>query len=321
MVYSIVIPVYDEEAVLAETYARLVAVMEGAGEPFEIIFVNDGSRDRSPEILRDLSGWDRRVKVLNFSRNFGHQVAMTAGMDHAGGEAVVLMDADLQHPPELIPRMIAKWKEGCEVVFTVRDDKESYSPFMRFLMASFYSLLRRVSKLDIRYGQSDFRLMDRKVVDVFRTMREEDRFLRGLTEWVGFRQCGVTYQLEKRSAGRSKWSITKHIELAVDGIVGFSKAPLRIAMFCGVVTACLGFIEALRVVYLKAFCGIALTGWPELIVAVLFLGGLQLMTIGILGEYVGRIFEQGKGRPLYIVREALGFEDGTGAREARDGSR
>lgn len=307
--YSVVVPVYNEEDVLPELYRRLTAVMRSIGGPYEIIFVNDSSKDRTLDIIKDLNSKDSSIKVLTFSRNFGHQVALTAGMDHARGKAVILMDGDLQHPPELIPKMAEKWREGGEVIFTIRDDRGQYSWVMRSFMASFYFLLSKISKLNLQYGQSDFRLLDRKVVDVLKGLREEGRFLRGLTEWVGFRRCEVHFPLENRFAGASKWSFLKHIEFALDGIIGFSKTPLRIAVFSGAVVALLGFFEALRVIYLKVFCGIQLTGWPELIIAVLLLGGIQLITIGILGEYLGRVFEQGKQRPLYIVADKIGFID------------
>lgn len=307
--YSIVIPVYNEEDVLPELYRRLTTVMKSMGEPYEIIFINDSSKDRTLEMIKDLNSKDPGIKVITFSRNFGHQVALTAGMDHAKGKAVILMDADLQHPPELIPKMAEKWKEGSEVVFTIRDDRGQYSWVMRSFMASFYFILSKISKLSLQYGQSDFRLLDRKVVDVLKSLREQNRFLRGLTEWVGFRQCEVHFPLEDRFAGASKWSFLKHIEFALDGIIGFSKTPLRIAIFSGAAIALLGFFEALRVIYLKVFCGMQLTGWPELIIAVLLLGGIQLITIGILGEYLGRVFEQGKERPLYIVADKVGFAD------------
>lgn len=307
--YSIVIPVYNEEEVLPELYRRLTIVMRSMGEPYEIILVNDSSKDRTLEMIKDLNSKDSCVKVITFSRNFGHQVALTAGIDHAKGRAVILMDADLQHPPELIPKMVEKWKEGSEVVFTIRDDSGQYSWVMRSFMASFYFILSKISKLDLQYGQSDFRLLDRKVVDVLKSLREQNRFLRGLTEWVGFKQCQVHFPLEDRFAGASKWSFLKHVEFALDGIIGFSKTPLRIAIFSGAAIALLGFFEALRVIYLKVFCGMQLTGWPELIIAVLLLGGIQLITIGILGEYLGRVFEQGKQRPLYIITDKVGFTD------------
>ena len=307
--YSIVIPVYNEKEVLPELYRRLTAIMKSMGESYEIIFVNDSSKDRTLEMIKDLNSKDPGIKVITFSRNFGHQVALTAGIDHAKGKAVILMDADLQHPPELIPKMAEKWREGSEVVFTIRDDKKQYSWIMRSFMAAFYFLLGKISKLNLKYGQSDFRLLDRKVVDVLKGLREQSRFLRGLTEWVGFKQCEIHFPLEDRFAGASKWSFLKHVEFALDGIIGFSKTPLRIAIFSGAVIALLGFFEALRVIYLKVFCGMQLTGWPELIIAVLLLGGIQLITIGILGEYLGRVFEQGKERPLYIITDKVGFTD------------
>lgn len=307
MFVSIVAPVYNEEDVLLEFYRRVTAIMETLGFPYEIVLVNDGSRDGSLELMKELHARDERVKAVDLSRNFGHQIALTAGIDHATGRAVIVMDSDLQNPPELIPQMIEKWQEGYHVINMVRDDTSVYSPVVRLMGASFYALMKRISGLDLAYGQSDFRLMDRKVVDALKTMREGGRFLRGLTEWAGFQQVEIPYKLEKRFAGKSKYNLLKYISFAIDGIISFSIIPLRLAIFLGMIVAMLGFIEGVWYVYRKIFYGIPVEGWTELIVTTLFLGGLILVVLGVIGEYIGRIYNEVKCRPLYLVRELVGF--------------
>jgi len=306
---SVVAPVYNEEEVLPEFYRRLTAVMESVGKPYEIILVNDGSRDRSLQIIKELNAKDRRVKAVDLSRNFGHQIALTAGIDHAAGQAVIVMDSDLQNPPELIPQMVALWREGYDVVNTVRNDAAVYSPTVRLMGASFYGLMKRVSGLNLAYGQSDFRLMDRKVVQALQTMREGSRFLRGLTEWAGFQQTAIPYELEKRFAGKSKYNLLKYLSFAIDGILSFSIVPLRMAVFLGLFVAAWGFAEGVFYICKKVFFGIPVPGWTELIVTLLFLGGLILVVLGVIGEYIGRIYEEVKQRPLYFVKEHVGFHN------------
>ncbi len=307
-VYSVVVPVYNEEAILPELYRRLTDVMEGLGEPYEILFVNDGSRDHSLQIMHALHRQDPRVKVISFSRNFGHQMAITAGLDYARGDAVVIIDADLQDPPEVIPDLVAKWKEGYEVVYAVRTEREGETWFKELTAKLFYRLIRRITNVDIPLDTGDFRLMDRQVVETLRAMRERHRFMRGMSSWVGFRQTGVPYRRQARFAGETKYPFNKMLKFALDGITSFSYMPLQIATYLGFGIAALSalfivFVVIARLSGLQAFAGQATT-----LVAVLFLGGIQLISLGILGEYVGRIYEEVKERPLYIVSKTWGVE-------------
>ncbi|MEB3187523.1 MAG: glycosyltransferase family 2 protein [bacterium] len=305
-VFSIVVPIYNEEEVLPELYRRLTGAMDAQGETYELVFVNDGSRDRSLELLRGLADGDARLKVIDFARNFGHQAAITAGMDLATGDAVVVIDADLQDPPEVIARLAEKWREGYEVVYAIREKRQGDSLFKRSTAAAFYRLLRRVTSVDIPLDTGDFRLMDRRAIEAFKGLRERHRFVRGLVSWIGFRQTGVAFVRDERHAGVTKYPLRKMLKFAFDGLTSFSFAPLQLATYSGFVTAFTAFLGILWVVWVKLFTTEALPGWASQIVCTLLLGGIQLISLGIIGEYIGRIYDEVKGRPLYITREILG---------------
>lgn len=307
-VYSIVAPVYNEEVLLPEFYRRVVAAMEALGEPFELVLVNDGSRDRCYEIMRQLNEQDPRVKAINFSRNFGHQLAITAGIDYAAGQAVIVIDSDLQDPPEVIPRMIEEWKQGNQVVFAVRTEREGETAFKKATASFFYRLIRKITSVDIPVDTGDFRLMDRKVVDALKQMREQKRFMRGLSVWVGFKQTGVGYKRDARKAGETKYPLRKMLKFAMDGITAFSYLPLQLATYFGFAIAMLSVIGIVAVIILRLMTGNELAGQATTLVTVLFLGGVQLICLGIIGEYLGRIYDEVKRRPLYIVADELGFE-------------
>jgi dolichol-phosphate mannosyltransferase len=304
-VFSIVVPVFNEEEVLTELYKRITSVMDKLGEPYEIIFVNDGSNDGSLELMKTLHSQDNRVKIINFSRNFGHQIAITAGLDYASGEAVITIDADLQDPPEVIPSLIDKWKEGFDVAYGVREKRAGESFFKLATASIFYRFLGKVTDTDIPPDTGDFRLMSRKVVDSLKNIRERNRFVRGLVSWVGFPQIGVNYKREKRFAGCTKYPLRKMLKFAIDGISSFSFLPLRIASYGGFVISGVGLIYAIYVIFVKLFTTKMVPGWASLMVAILFLGGVQLIAIGIIGEYIARIGQETKQRPLYIIREII----------------
>ncbi len=306
---SIVAPAYNEEEVLPEFYRRVREVMDSVGEPWELILVNDGSRDNTLAVMRELHEKDPRVKIVSFSRNFGHQLAITAGLDYASGDAVVIIDADLQDPPEVIPELIAKWREGYDVVYAVRKERKGESWFKEWTAKFFYRLIYRITDVDIPKDTGDFRLMDRKVVEALRTMRERNRFMRGLSVWVGFKQTGVYYVREPRFAGETKYPFRKMLKFALDAITSFSYVPLQLATYTGFAIAGLSLVAVLVAVYLRLTTGRALLGQATTLVAVLFLGGIQLIFLGIIGEYLGRIYDEVKARPLYIVAETIGFND------------
>ncbi len=305
---TVVVPVYNEELVLQSFIGKVLEVLESLMLPFEIILVNDGSTDGSLSLMKRLRAEDARIKVISFSRNFGHQAALTAGIDAAVGDAVIMMDADLQHPPQLIPELIRNWELGSEVVYTIRKDTEKAGIFKKLTSHGFYKLMRLLTNVEITDGASDFRLMDRKVVERFRTIRERSRFLRGLVSWIGFKQVGIEFTAPKRLAGSSKYSVKRMMKFAVDGITAFSGVPLQLAMYFGFLIALFAFVYLAYAVIIRVFTNAAISGWASLIVTVLFLGGVQLITLGIMGEYVVRIYEEVKQRPIYIVDEALGFE-------------
>jgi polyisoprenyl-phosphate glycosyltransferase len=308
-IYSVVAPVYNEEALVAEFCRRAIAALEPLGEPFEVVLVNDGSRDRSLEIIRRLHEQDPRIKVINFSRNFGHQIAITAGMDYAQGQAVTVIDSDLQDPPEVIPQMIEEWKRGFQVVYGVRGEREGETAFKLATASLFYRLIRKITNVDIPLDAGDFRLMDRRVVEALSSMREQKRFMRGLSVWVGFKQTGVTYRRDARKAGETKYPLRKMIRFALDGITAFSYLPLQLASYVGFASAVISAIAIIIAIFLRltAIVPDALKGQATTLVAVLFLGGVQLIFLGIIGEYLGRIYDEVKRRPLYIVAEELGF--------------
>jgi len=308
--YSIIAPVFNEEGNLHELYAQMKQIRDSTGEAWELVLVNDGSRDRSAEIMQELRRQDPRVKIIDFAKNFGHQLAVTAGLDYAEGDAVVIIDADLQDPPAVILQMIEKWKEGYEVVYAVRSERKGESWFKEFTAKLFYRLIYRITDVDIPLDTGDFRLMDRKVVDTLKTMRERHRFIRGMTSWVGFRQTGVEYVREERFAGETHYPFKKMFKFALDAITGFSYLPLQIATYAGFAIAGLSAVGAILVVYARLFLAShAFQGQASTLVMVLFLGGIQLITLGIIGEYLGRIYDEVKGRPLYIVSQTSGFEE------------
>jgi len=309
VVLSIVVPVFNEEAVLPETYRRLTAVMEKLKEPYELLFVNDGSKDKSGVILEELAQKDRRVRVVHFARNFGHQAAITAGMDYARGEAVVVIDADLQDPPEVILEMVAKWREGYEVVYGKRIKREGETFFKRFTASLFYRFLQRMTNVDIPLDTGDFRLLDQKVVEIMRLLREKNRFVRGLVSWVGFRQIALPYVREKRFAGETKYPLRKMLKLAWDGITAFSDKPLKVASYIGFTLSLLSFIYLLVVLIGKLFGQSTVPGWASIVVINLFFNGVILIILGVMGEYIGRIYDEAKNRPLYIVEKVTTREN------------
>ncbi|MDN3362242.1 glycosyltransferase family 2 protein [Priestia megaterium] len=306
--YSIVVPVYNEEEVIHETYRRLTEVMRSTKEAYELLFVNDGSRDRTAEIIKEYSKQDPAVVLLDFARNFGHQIAITAGMDYARGEAVVVIDADLQDPPELILEMIEKWEQGFEVVYAKRTKRKGETYFKKQTAAMFYRFLRAMTDIDIPLDTGDFRLLDRKVCNQMNSIQEKNRFVRGLVSWVGFKQIAVEYERDERLAGESKYPLKKMLKLSMDGITSFSYKPLKLASYAGVTLSGIGFIYLLVVLYLKLFTESTITGWSSLIVIQLFFSGIILIILGMIGEYIGRIYDETKNRPLYIVREKYQFE-------------
>ncbi len=304
-IYSVVAPVYNEEESLPAFYARVVAVMETLGEPFELTLVDDGSHDRSWEIMRGLAQRDSRVRVVRFSRNFGHQMALSAGLEYARGQAVILLDADLQDPPEVIPQLIARWRTGAEVVYARRVSRRGETLFKRLTAATFYRLMRRLTSVPIPADTGDFRLLDRRVVDTLTAMREQHRFLRGLSAWVGFQQVAIPYERQQRFAGVTKYPLLKMLRFSLDAITGFSYAPLELATTAGFLLAGLSLLGVVAAAALRLF-DIAIQGQASTLILVLFLGGVQLIFLGILGEYLGRIYDEVRQRPLYIVREAIG---------------
>lgn len=323
--YSVVAPVFNEEALVEEFCRRTAAALEPLGEPFEIVLVNDGSRDRSLAIMRGVHEADPRVKILSFSRNFGHQLAITAGADYAGGRAVVVIDSDLQDPPEVIPELIAKWREGYQVVYAVREEREGETWFKTFTASFFYRLIARITSVDIPVDAGDFRLMDRKVVDALGRIREHHRFMRGLSVWVGFKSAGVPYKRHARKAGSTKYPLRKMLKFALDGITSFSYLPLQLATYMGFIVAALSFLFILVVIVMRLVSptaeDAAFYGQASTLAATLFIGGVQLLSLGIIGEYVGRIYDEVKGRPLYIVAEALGFSaDQEAGAQRKDGA-
>jgi dolichol-phosphate mannosyltransferase len=308
---SIVVPVYNEEEVLRELYTRIRQVMDPQDEPWELVLVNDGSIDCSAEVMRELYDQDPRVKGLSFSRNFGFQEAVTAGLFHALGDAVVLTDADLQDPPELIPKMIAKWREGYDVVYGVRTEREGETWFKQITAKVFYRAIHRITSVNIPLDTGDFRLMDRRVVKAILRMPERNRFLRGMVPWVGYKQIGIPYERQARFAGESKFkSMRQMLPFALDAITSFSYFPLQVSTYLGFISAAISLIAILVVILLRLFGQRQeLTGQATTLVAVLFLGGVQLISLGIIGEYLGRIYDEVKGRPLYLVDEKWGFDE------------
>jgi dolichol-phosphate mannosyltransferase len=311
--YSFVIPVYNEEKTILELYRRVVGVMERLDGAVELILVNDGSRDRSLQLMRDLHQKDPRICYLSLARNFGHQIAVTAGLNFVRGQVIVILDSDLQDPPEIIPDMIEKWRQGYQVVYAQRTQRRKESWFKRFTAYFFYRLLKQLADVEIPTDTGDFCLLDRQVVDVLNSMPERNRYIRGLRSWVGFRQTAIRFERDPRFAGEVKYTFSKSLALAVNGLVSFSKVPLRISTYVGLLAAVAAILMAFTVLYWRIFVpNSPLTGFTIILVAIFFLGAVQLVSIGILGEYVGRIYEEVKGRPLYTLAEMGGFSNQRG---------
>lgn len=307
---SILAPVFNEEPVLPELYRRVKSVMDDTPYSWELVLIDDGSRDGSARVIQELHKQDSRVKGVSFSRNFGFQVAVTAGLDHAQGQAVILTDADLQDPPEVFPRMIEKWQEGYDVVYGVRASREGETWFKLLTAKLFYRLIYRITEVEIPLDTGDFRLMDRRVVNAVRRMPERNRFLRGMVPWIGYRQTGITYERRARYAGESKFSsVRQMLPFALDAITSFSYLPLQLATYMGFALALLSLLAIIVVVVVRLFGpSTPLLGQATTLVVVLFMGGVQLISLGIIGEYLGRIYDEVKGRPLYLVDKKWGFE-------------
>ncbi|MGH9340645.1 MAG: glycosyltransferase family 2 protein [Acidobacteriota bacterium] len=305
---SIVVPVLNEAQTLPQLYERVCTVMEQELLPFELILVDDGSSDGSTQVILDLCREDQRVKAIELSRNFGHQMALAAGLDYSRGEAVVTMDADLQHPPELIPQLVRKWKAGYDVVYTSRRSTAGTGLFKDSSSRFFYRLISRLSEVEIPAGAADFRILDRKVVQVFQAMDERALFLRGLVSWVGFQQAEIPFDAAARQSAGSRYSLFKMLRFAVDGITSFSSIPLYLSAILGMVASLLGFIYAAYAVYARLFTNQTVEGWTSVIIALLVLGGVQLMALGVHGVYLGRMYNEVKKRPRYLVRRAFGFD-------------
>lgn len=302
---SIVIPCFNEEEVLDVLVTRLEESVTPLNIPFEVVLVDDGSKDRTWEILASYQTQKRNIKAVRLSRNFGHQLALTCGLDQARGEVVIIMDADLQDPPELLPAMLEKWREGFDVVYGKRSARHGESPAKRFFAFVFYRLITRIIKLEIPEDTGDFRLMDRKALRALQALRERHRFIRGMVSWIGFRQTPIFYERPQRYAGVTKYPFKKSLVLAFDAITAFSYAPLRLASYLGIATSFLAFTYICLVIILKLL-GINVPGYTSIMASILLLGGVQLIVLGLIGEYVGRIFEQGQMRPLYLIDTVLG---------------
>jgi dolichol-phosphate mannosyltransferase len=297
---SIVAPVYDEEQLVEEFVARACAA--AADFEFELVIVNDGSSDSTPERLDRIAATDPRVRVIHLSRNFGHQAALTAGLEHARGDVVAMLDADLQDPPELIPDMVARWSQGAEVVYAVRKQRSGETAFKLATASWFYSLFNKLAQVDLESNSGDFRLLDRRALDALLTMTERSRFLRGMTVWVGFNQTAISYERDARVAGETKYTVRKMLRFSLDAIASFSHVPLQLATYAGLLSAGVAFVAIPVVIGLRIFDSY-LPGFSSITIAILLLGGIQLIALGVIGEYVGRIYDEVKHRPLYIVRE------------------
>jgi dolichol-phosphate mannosyltransferase len=307
-IYSLVIPIYNEEENIMEMYRRLHDVMEQLDGDVELILIDDGSRDRSLSMMRELHHRDHRVHYLSLARNFGHQIAVTAGLNFVQGKCIIVMDADLQDPPELILTMIEKWHQEYQVVYAQRISRQKEGWLKRLTAYLFYRLLRRLAKVDIPVDTGDFCLMDRQVVDILNSMPERNRYVRGLRAWVGFRQTSVLFERNPRFAGDVKYTFGKSLSLAIDGIISFSTVPLRLATYLGIISATIAMIMIVLVLYWRIFAPVShLIGYTLITISMFFLGSVQLVCIGILGEYIGRIYEEVKGRPLYTLKESGGF--------------
>ncbi len=304
---SIIIPIYNEEENIPELYHRLQSVIEQLDGEAEVIFIDDGSRDNSLNLMRQIYERDYRVKYISLARNFGHQIAVTAGLNNVKGEAVIVMDADLQDPPELVLPMIEKWRQGYQVVYAQRLSRKKESALKRFTAYAFYRVLRRLADVNIPPDTGDFCLMDREIVDILNAMPERNRYIRGLRAWVGFQQTAIPFERDPRFAGKVKYSFAKSWALAINGIISFSRVPLKLATYLGMLSAAAALLMILLVLYWRLFDPASpLIGYTLITIALFFLGSVQLFCIGILGEYIGRIYEEVKGRPIYTVKEMRG---------------
>ena len=320
-VLSVVVPCFNEQDGLRETNRRLTAVLEGISPNFEIVYVDDGSADATPDLLREMQMHDPRVRAIRFSRNFGHQLAITAGLEHTRGDAVVIIDGDLQDPPELIQEFVKKWMEGYDVVYGVRSERDGETAFKLWTAKMFYRCINRLSDTAIPVDTGDFRLMDRGVVDALLAMPERDRFVRGMVSWLGFSQIGIPYHRAARFAGDTKFSLFKMVRFATDGIVSFSVLPLRLATWIGFAASAVALAEIAVTLFDRLFIHGLVRGWTSTVIAIWFVGGVQLICIGIIGEYVGRIYGESKRRPLYVVRERMGFDARDAVHALRPGTR
>ncbi|NLU53108.1 MAG: glycosyltransferase family 2 protein [Clostridiaceae bacterium] len=312
---SVIVPMYNEEAVIPATYSRLKEVLDGLKENYEIIFINDGSRDRTRDMLMEICEKDKTVKLIDFARNFGHQVAITAGMDYAAGECMVIIDGDLQDPPELIPKMMELWRQGYDVVYGKRISRQGETIFKKVTAKIFYRLLRSLTDVNIPVDTGDFRLIDRRVCEALKQLPERSRYVRGLMSWVGFKQTPIEFERSERYAGETKYPLKKMLKLAMDGIMSFSYKPLKLSSWLGSLLSVFSFVYLIIVLLQKIFFPeSAQSGWASLIAVSLFFNGITLLMLGIIGEYIGRIYDEAKGRPLYIISELKNMEDREGPR-------
>ena len=307
---SIIVPCFNEEEVINETYKRLTDFCQSQKNfDMEIIFVDDGSKDQTSRLIKKFTDKSKYVKSIFLARNFGHQIAVTAGIESSKGDAVVIIDSDLQDPPEVINQMIIKWQEGFDVIYGQRIDRKGESFFKRLTAKVFYRFLNLLSDVDIPLDTGDFRLISKEVVNSLKQMPEKDRFLRGMISWVGFRQIALPYHREERFAGKSKYPLRKMIRFATDGILSFSTKPLQFSIAIGMISAFVSLLVILYALFIRIFTNTWVTGWTAIMIAILFIGGVQLLSIGILGSYIGRIYNEAKNRPLYLVRQYRGFEN------------
>ena len=308
MTYSVIVPAYNEQEVISEAYNRITAVMRSMGEPYEIIFVDDGSRDRTAPIIAELVITDPNIRLISFTRNFGHMSAITAGMEYAKGSAVILIDADLQDPPEVLPHMAALWKEGYDVVYGKRIDREGEGFIKEFTAKCFYRFINKMVPIDLPLDTGDFRLMDRKVCDAVNNLSEKHRYIRGLISWVGFSQISYEYVRVKRFAGATKYPLKKMLSFSMDAITAFSYKPLKLATSMGFIISLCSFLYMVYILWQRLFTDTTIVGWASTMGLILFTQGIVLMILGLMGEYIGRIFEELKNRPIYIVKEVLGYD-------------